>query len=137
MEDITGILTKPSIEERKMLHSSHDPPPTLPISEAKAAPPAGPSATTDPVETTLLFNITTQKLTYITMTELRALSAIKRVSSIYIPMWAHKLDIYTGGEGLGTSGCLSAGTVRLPLYVMFWRLFGWWERVWLVEGEEV
>lgn len=143
MEDITGILKSPNTHEGTVAPLTRHSPPTLepPSSDPQPAPrpqqvPA-PTAPIDTAKVALLYNITTQKLNYITVTELYTLSTNKTVGHTYIPIWARKLNIHTGCKGIGSGGHLEARPVWLPCYVVFWRIFGWWPIMWLVEGEEV
>ncbi|KAF8850364.1 hypothetical protein BDZ45DRAFT_195513 [Acephala macrosclerotiorum] len=124
-----------------MSQSTRHPPTAPPTSDPQPVPkpepfPA-PTTLVDTAKVALLYNVTTQKLNYITVTELYTLSIRKRVAHTYVPIWTRRVNIHTGCKGLGSDRHLKLNLVWLPCYVVFWRVFGWWPIMWLVEGEEV
>jgi hypothetical protein len=102
--------------------------PSLPYNLASSPllPPISNSA-----NTVLLFNVYTQKLSYIPLPELERLRGRKRVWSIEVPPYKRKVDIHVADTLMGEGYW---GTVWLPAKVVLGRFVGWWDRVYVVEG---
>jgi hypothetical protein len=102
--------------------------PTLPYNfgSSPLLPPISNSA-----NTVLLFNLSTQKLSYISLLELEHLKGRKRVWSIEVPPYKMKVDIHVAETLMGEGYW---GSVWLPVKVVLGRFVGWWDRVYIVEG---
>ena len=82
-------------------------------------------------KTALLFNLSTQKLSYISLLELEHLKSRKRVWSIEVPPYRRKVDIHVADTLMGEGYW---GSVWLPVKVVLGRFVGWWDRVYVAEG---
>ncbi|KUJ08676.1 uncharacterized protein LY89DRAFT_764016 [Mollisia scopiformis] len=83
------------------------------------------------IKSHLLYDTTTQKLSYITDEEATELRKRKILWRIEIPPFARKVDIQ-----IGFSKERYAGSVWLPGMVVLGRLLGRWESLYAIEGWE-
>jgi hypothetical protein len=102
--------------------------PTLPYNFISSPPLP---AFSNSANTVLLFNLSTQKLTYVSLLELEHLKTQKRVWSIKVPPGKRKVDTHVADTLLGEGYW---GSVWLPVKVVLGRLVGWWDRVYVAEG---
>ncbi len=79
----------------------------------------------------LLYDATSQKLSYTTENDLAELKKRKLVWKIEVPLLAKHVDIH-----IGFSREQDLGTVKLPTKVFLGRLLGWWECLYVIQGVE-
>lgn len=79
----------------------------------------------------LLYDATTQKLSFVTEAELIELRKSKILWTMFTPKGSRTMDVF-----LGFSHSRFVGTIELPEKVFWGRFFGWWEFLYVVEGAQ-